>query len=513
MEIKPRAYQQAIFETAKKYNTLVVLPTGLGKTLIAVLLAKHRLEEFPNSKVLFLAPTRPLAAQQAEYFSKYLNHEIHLLTGRINPEKRAEIWKRAQIIFSTPQCIENDIKNNLISLHDVSLLIEDEAHRCLKNYSYTFVAKAYREQALNKRILGLTASPGSDLETIKEICQNLGIEKVEVRTRYSKDVRSYIQKLTLEIVKVELPEKIREVREKIKKIYDKKIEELKNRKLLDKEPTKKELLDLQARLQREIAKGSKDFNILRGLSACAKAIKLQYLIELIETQGVESAYNYMQELYEQARKKTSKAVMQIINSKEFQDAYLCMLKLIKDSVEHPKLMKLKEIVSEEMKKNPELRMIVFSQYRESVAKINKELRNLGIKSEMFIGQAKKKDYGMSQKEQQRILNDFRKGKLNCLVSTSVGEEGLDIPEVDVVIFYEPIPSAIRKVQRAGRTARLRPGKLIILLTKGTVDESYHWAAWHKERKMYKLLDELRKDLKSNFHIKTKKQKSLTDFSL
>ena len=184
-------------------------------------------------------------------------------------------------------------------------------------------------------------------------------------------------------------------------------------------------------------------------------------------------------------------------------------KLHENRYEHPKLHKLREIALEEIKQNSNAKLLIFSQYRDTVSRIVQELKANNIKSEIFIGQAKKKLLdGLSQKEQQLILYKFKTGEINALVSTSIGEEGLDIPEVNAVIFYEPIPSAIRKIQRAGRTARLKPGKLIILMTKQTRDEIYHWAAYHKEKKMYSALDSVKKDLeKTNFQEK-KEQKTL-----
>ena len=508
---RPRAYQETIFETAKKHNTLVVLPTGLGKTLIALMLAAQRLEKFPQSKILFLAPTRPLVEQHFHYFRKHFQdkYESHIFTGKINAAKRAEIWQSAQIIFSTPQCIQNDSKRKLIDLDNVSLLIEDEVHRCLKNYSYTYVAKIFLEQAKNARLLGLTASPSADPKLIRQICKNLSIDAVEVRTRESKDVKPYLQKLTRQIVHVELTEEMKEIRSLFQEIYKKKVEELKNRKLLFGRATKKNILDLQKRLHRIISSGNKHFNILKGVSVCAQAIKLQYLIELFETQSVESTYNYMQELFEQADQKKSKAAVHIIKASQFQNSYVLIMKLLKQKTEHPKFEKLKEIMQEEIKNNKEVRAIIFSQYRDTIKKINDELIKQGIKSNIFIGQAKRRFNGMTQKEQQLILHNFKEGKINCLVSSSVGEEGLDIPEVDLVLFYEPIPSAIRQIQRRGRTARLKPGKLIILMAKGTRDESSHWAAWHKERKMYGVLESLKKGMQKQQD--KKKQKKINEF--
>jgi Fanconi anemia group M protein len=508
---RPREYQKAIFETTKKYNTLVVLPTGLGKTLIALLLAFHRIEKFPNSKIVFLAPTRPLVEQHYNYFSKHLlkKYESHIFTGKINAKTRAELWEKTRIIFSTPQCIENDVKKNRINLSDVSLLIEDECHRCLKSYSYVFVAKNYAKEAKHPRILGLTASPGSKSTVIKKICKNLGINSVEIRTRESRDVKPYLQELQEEIIKVELSAEMQEIRSDLQEICNKKIDELKNRKLLFGRTTKTNIIQLQKKLQRMIFTGNRHFNILRGVSVCAQAIKLQHLLGLLETQGIETTRNYMEDLFEQDKQGKSKAVKQIVNSKEFGDAYLKIMDLYSKNIEHPKFEKLKEVMDKEIKHNKELRAIIFSQYRDSVAKIVQLLTIKGIKSSVFIGQAKRRTDGLTQIEQQAILREFKQGKINALVSTSIGEEGLDIPEVDLVIFYEPIPSAIRKIQRAGRTARLKPGKLIILMTKGTRDESYHWAAYHKEKKMYQAIEDIKQDFKSK--LKKKEQKQINEF--
>ena len=168
--IKPREYQEKITQTCLEKNCLVVLPTGMGKTLIALMVAIKRLEKFPLSKILILAPTKPLAEQHLESFKKNLPElyvDIQLFTGSVNAKKRKEIWKTANIIFSTPQCVANDLKKKLYDLSEVSLLVEDEAHRCVKNYDYNYAAKRYLEQAINPRMMGLTASPGSDSKIVE----------------------------------------------------------------------------------------------------------------------------------------------------------------------------------------------------------------------------------------------------------------------------------------------------------------------------------------------------------
>src|SRR3989344_7373097 len=377
--IQPRDYQIQIYQTCKEKNCLVVLPTGIGKTLVALMLAIDRLTKFPQSKILFLAPTRPLAEQHLNYFKKHLPElfaTMELFTGKVDAEKRKKLWQNADIIFSTPQCISNDLKNNLYGISDVSLLIEDECHRCLKNYAYTYVAEHYLKTAKNARVLGLTASPGADKSGIKEIFKNLGIEDVEIRTRESEDVKHYLQKLEFDVVKVDFPEEFNEILKLLKKIYEKKIEELKNRKLLFAPATKKNLLELQHRIMASITRGNRNFNMLAGASACAQAIKLGHALELLQTQTLSSLQNYMQDLFDQAAKKKSKAVQQLIKQPEFNQAYVKMVELIGRKIEHPKLAKLKEIVEQDITKSPKAKIIVFAQYRDTLVKICKNMNEI-----------------------------------------------------------------------------------------------------------------------------------------
>ena len=141
--ISPRYYQENIFKTCTEKNCLIVLPTGLGKTLIALMTAIHRMKQFPGEKVLFVAPTKPLIEQHFLTFKKHLPElfaDIQLFTGEINSTQRKKTWRTSDIIFSTPQCIANDLKKNLYNLSEVCLLVEDEAHRCIRNYDYNFLS-------------------------------------------------------------------------------------------------------------------------------------------------------------------------------------------------------------------------------------------------------------------------------------------------------------------------------------------------------------------------------------
>jgi len=508
--MEPREYQKTILEVAKEHNTLVVIPTGMGKTLIAFLLTKHYLEKYPRDKILILAPTRPLVEQHFKFFEQNLPElyaEMQMFTGKVESDKRKKLWENTNIIFSTPQCIANDLRKRKIDLSDVSLLVEDEAHRCLKNYDYTYIARKYIEQSQTegKRILGMTASPGSDKATIKKICENLNVQKIEVRNRESEDVKPYMQELENEIYKIDLSPSLIQTRAYIREIYEQKVKELKNRRLLFGPVSKKSLLELQGRLIRKLTSGNKHFSVLRGVSVCAQAIKLNHALELIETQGVTQAHNYFKKIIEDSNKGKSKASKQIAANPYFMKAFTELTKNL-GVREHPKMDKLKELVEKEIKSNPKARFIIFGQFRDTVVLINKQINQIpGINARVFVGQLKKGDTGLSQKEQQQVLNQFREREINVLTSTSIGEEGLDLPEVNVVIFYEPIPSAIRKIQRAGRTARLSSGKLITLITKKTKDEVNYFVSARREKKMYEVLGDMKKKLDN----KDKDDKQLT----
>ena len=116
--------------------------------------------------------------------------------------------------------------------------------------------------------------------------------------------------------------------------------------------------------------------------------------------------------------------------------------------------------------------------------IHEKLEKEGIKSVKFFGQATKDgEKGLSQKEQKKVIKSFKKGEYDVLISTSVAEEGIDIPAVDLVVLYEPVPSEIRMIQRRGRTGRKRTGRVKVLITNGTRDEGYYWSSIRKENRM------------------------------
>ncbi|MBW2982623.1 DEAD/DEAH box helicase [Candidatus Woesearchaeota archaeon] len=512
-DFKPRLYQETILSTTVSNNTLVVLPTGMGKTAISMMLAIQRFKQYPNSKVLILAPTRPLVEQHIETFKKYLDissEEFVVFTGFVKPEKRAELWKSAKIIFSTPQGLENDIITGRINLEDVSLLVFDEAHRAVGDYAYVFVAKQYYKKAKYPRILGLTASPGSEIEKIQEVVNNLFVEKVEVRTDQDPDVKPYIKEIKVEWIKVKLPPPFEEVQGLLKAIVKDRVSKLKKWGILQRKDisfvNKTDLLALQAQLRGRAASGEKDFVLWNAISVLAEIMKVQHGLELLETQGINALNEYLNKLQKEGYSSKTKAVKNIVADINFRSALIKTQTMFEKGFQHPKLIELQKLIEKEI--NEEVKIIVFNQYRDNAKNIVEELNKMDrVNAKLFVGQQKKSDSGLSQKEQKKMLDEFRNNEFNVLVATSVGEEGLDIPKVDLVVFYEPIPSAIRHIQRRGRTGRQEKGRVIILMTENTRDEGYRWSAHHKEKRMYRNL----LSLKSNLTLKDPSQDDLSRF--
>jgi ERCC4-related helicase/ERCC4-type nuclease len=495
--VERRKYQLDIAKEATKGSLMVVLPTGLGKTTVALLVLVNRLA---TGKILFLAPTRPLVEQHAAFLKKALaidDSRIQTFTGSILAEKRGTLWEDAQIIVSTPQIIENDLLSARITLRDVALLIFDECHRAVGNYSYVYIAEKYTEQAKEPLVLGMTASPGSEKEKIREICMSLGVERVESRTEYDYDVAPFIFKKGFEWRGIEVPAEIKRQKRVLDEVLAERVEELRKlgfvRKKKGKDISKTEILALRQMIVAQLAT-QKHADLYKALSLQAEVLKIKHAIDLIETQGVFAVKRYFERLRTEAfSKEGSKAAKRLLKDDKFVDA---MKAIASYEGEHPKLSALIEILQQEIRENPQTRIIVFTNYRDTAEMIVSALRDVkadkeGIRAVKFIGQASKEaDKGLKQKEQVEIINQFKEGVYNVLVATSVAEEGLDIPATDLVLFYEPIPSAIRSIQRKGRTARRKVGKVIVLIAKGTKDEAYYWLSRSKEREMRKRISEM-----------------------
>jgi Fanconi anemia group M protein len=482
-KVKKRLYQLNIFEKVKDKNSLVVLPTGLGKTIIAILVLAYKLSL--DKKILFLAPTKPLCEQHASFIKNATtlsNEDIAVVTGETySPSKREEIYNKTRVVVATPQTIENDIEKRLI-LDGFGLIIFDEVHRAVGDYSYVKIAEKYFS-VNGSQILGLTASPGSDFEKLKEAIVNLRIKQIEIRNELDEDVKPYLSSRDLRWQLIDMPAEIKQVMSKIDSILQVIIKDLQRyssqaKNLTFDKLSKKTLIEIQNRMKLNL--GRRGGSLYHGLSLVSAAIKLSHLRDMLTSQGVDIAKNYILKL----ENDRSRAAQKIKKHTIYEE--------IKKNIEqiqniHPKLEMVKKIIRNHFLEKNDARIMVFAEYRDTVDMLVTELNKIKqARVVRFIGQTRTNtEKGMSQIEQKQTLDNFRIGTYNILVSTSIGEEGIDIPATSLVLFYEPVPSAIRHIQRKGRTARDGlPGEVKILIMNNSRDEAYYWSSISKEKRMY-----------------------------
>jgi Fanconi anemia group M protein len=495
--LENRLYQEHIVASVLARNTLVVLPTGLGKTAIALRAIAEYLRRDPTRSILFMAPTRPLVLQHAKSVAETLFAPPPLvLTGTVSPERRAELLRPPQVIVATPQVVANDMAHGSFPIDSLSLIVVDEAHRAVGDYPYVAIGRA-NEAGPRARILAMTASPGSRMDRIRSVWANLGIEHVEYRTSDDPDVRPYVHGIGIETVEVAVPPEVQHLAIRVRAALRHQTDRLVALHLLPAGVVgKRDLLDLGNRLHREIAASRArgepaPANLWAAVTAQSAAMKASHALELVETQGVEAFRAFLER---QASDHPSPAQRAFLKDEEVVQAREALRGL---TLEHPKVEKAIEIVTAQLTASPDSRVIVFTQYRQTAELLEQEFARLGggvVRAARFVGQASRDgNEGMTQKVQSSLLDRFRSGEINCLIATSVAEEGLDVPSTDLVVLYEPVPDVIRSIQRRGRTGRARPGRAVVLVAQGTRDVGLQRGAGGKERRMHGMLERIEEE--------------------
>ncbi len=506
--VEEREYQRRIVEAARDRNTLIVLPTALGKTVISSLVAADVLYNYRDRRALVMAPTRPLCVQHMGVFQRVIRlpqEDFALLTGRIPSGYREAVWRgSSRIVFATPQVVRNDLLMRGLRLNEFGLLVFDECHRAVKEYAYTEVAQQYVRHSDYPLILGLTASPGSDIERVRMVCDSLFIEHVEYRCDEDPDVKPYIQPIIVEWRRVNLPLQYEPLRSILRGMLNERVRWLQSRGYLKdvfKDVTRRRLIELGAELRYNVEMSIEEERgpIYQAIIQQSSALTLFHMLELLETQGAYTLKMFIERMSEDDKRSHS-----TLTGEEVYGRFLELLNG-RCYAEHPKLELLKQAVREQLISSPGSRILIFTQYRDTAAHIADELNRVeGVRAERFVGQATKPgDKGLTQEQQAAMIEDLRRGYLNTLVATSIAEEGLDIPEVDLVIFYEPIPSEIRYIQRRGRTGRRTAGRVIILATNDTYDTTYLYASYRRVERMRSIATKLNSILKPVLRLRPK----------
>jgi len=491
--LEDRAYQRQLAEDALDDHTLVCLPTGLGKTTVSLLVTADRLAGEAANKALLLAPTKPLVTQHADFYREALDipdEEVVVYTGETRPDDRADLWSGARVVVATPEVVENDLVGSRIDLSAVVHCTFDECHRATGDYAYNYIAERYHEQARDPLATGMSASPGDDEEAILTVCGNLGLRQVSVMTDEDADVAEYTHRTDVEWERVELPEPVVGVRDALNEVIRERLTELKElgvTSTTQPDVSEREIRKIQGKL-RELMDNDQSAGY-EGMSYLAEVRKLRTAVTYAETQSVESLRRYFERQKQAARASgASKADQRMVSDPKVREAVRTAESY--DDL-HPKFRRARMLIAQTLGIEGGERVIVFTESRDTAETLTDFLgEHFGTRK--FVGQSDTEGSdGMTQTQQQETLDEFRAGEFEVLVSTSVAEEGLDVPEVDRVLFYEPVPTAIRAIQRKGRTGRRTEGAVTVLIAEDTRDEAYFWKARRDQKRMREELRSLK----------------------
>ena len=490
--IEARAYQLSAVDHCLTGSTLLVLPTGMGKTPIEIMVLAERLRSVAG-RGLMLAPTNALVNQHLADLRRFLNidpEEIVALTGSITPKKRAAIWASARVVVATPQVVRNDVQNGLTSLADIALLIVDEAHRATGKHAMAQVGDLYAEQQPGGLLLAATASPGYQEADIQEVCDRLRIVNIHARPPGDALLAPYATGLEVNDVLVEVPVELRELAKPLETWMMRIVDRLRRLGYYTRQGHITTGGLQEARQRISIAIGNEERIAYRAAKDNAIAMRLNNLVSYLLCQGVAATREALGRAGKSDEKETASA-------REFAaDPRIKQLGLtLAEMVEcHSKVTMVRRMVRRQLKESPDSRIIVFANFRDTVEEISRVLKDVELaKPQRFVGQASREgSAGMTQKVQLASLDAFRAGEANVLIATSVGEEGLDVPNADLVIFYEPIGSEIRTIQRRGRTGRQREGTVHVLIARDTRDEGARAAAKHREERMHRSIQQVRR---------------------
>jgi ERCC4-related helicase len=482
--IEFREYQFNIINAILRHgSTLVILPTGLGKTLIGTAVIADAISN--GKRALMLAPTKPLCEQHYNTLTSLLKLDkslIALLIGSVNKKQRMEAEQSVKLIIATPQTIANDLKSGNFSLEDFGVAVFDECHRAVGKYAYTYIANELSVR--NSLIVGLTASPGSRKDKINKLVDTLNIRHIEARISTDPDVVSYVMPKYMHIIRVKQTERIKQIANLIKPIAEESANSLNKMGLMNinnfERIPKGRLILLGNEIKRINAQGFRFgafFSYIRLLNAT-------HAYDLILTEGIHPFNVYMNNL--SAREKKSRAVQNLLSNKGIVEAMRLAKEALENGEEHEKVIAAIQVLHDYANKSA----IVFAQYRSTIKMLVDAFRKSGLNAVAFVG----KKEGVTQEKQKQVIEDFRSRKFNVLVASSIGEEGLDIPSVDLVLFYEPIPNEIRNIQRKGRTGRFRSGDVYVLVAENTKDEIYLYISAAREKRMLYLINSINRDL-------------------
>ena len=490
--IEARAYQLEAADEALTGSTMLVLPTAAGKTVIAWMVIAERLQS-TTGWALVIAPTVALVEQHLRGLVPVLQGiEPISVTGKNPVAKRVDLWGSSRVIVATPQVVRNDIVRGSLDLTDCSLLVVDEAHHATGEHAMAQVGEMYLSQASNPLVFATTASPGSRKDLVREVCSRLDIERIHLRATDDPMLVEHLAGLELQEIRVTVPDEIRELAEPLvlwqRGIVDR--QRRLGRYVMPGAISHAGLSNAMDRAQTAISRG--ESNAYQSVSQIATAMRLHHLINHLLSQGCAASREFLMRLSTGDR-STTKSTRGFLRDPRISG----LIRSLEEMDEmHSKVGAVRRLVRERLRRDSDSRVIVFATFRDTVSALEIAIADLkDARPVRFVGQSSRGgSEGLSAKQQVERLDEFRDGSANVLVATSVGEEGLDIPSADLVIFYEPVTSEIRTIQRRGRTGRHREGEVVVLIAEETRDEGAWAAAERREEYMRRAVHRVRREI-------------------
>lgn len=492
-DVPRRTYQYDISQVCFKHNTLVCLPTGTGKTFIAAVVIMNFYRWFPKSLIIFCATTRALVEQQINACNKYTNipeSDTVVLVGSTNSELRKNIWDDYRVVYATPQTIENEIKKDKLNPSKIALIVFDEAHHAHGKHSYCNITRSIAERSSQFRVLGLSATPGSNIDSIQDIIYNLMISKIVYKDDTDQDIAQYQHKTDIEYITVKADGDDEDVTVYLNQCIQFLANPLQNAQIITTMDTN--YLSRGAvfmAMNKYKSQGTSQLNYHKNMSYLLLLLSLTAMKEKLQKYGA----SFLDKAIKEFEKKPATQERKILMS---QPSYIQLSKKCQrmTNSSHPKLTKLQSILEEFFANSSDSRCIIFASLRDVAKNIEQQIRTVkNVKCHVFTGKSSTEtDEGINEKEQQAIVNLFRKGNINTIIATCVAEEGLDIGEVDLIVCYDVQASALRTFQRIGRTGRKRAGRVIFLLSEGVEERALNKALRTKNEVKDLLTNSLKK---------------------
>lgn len=456
-------------------NIIVWLPTGSGKTRAAAYVAKRHLETVDGAKVVVLVNRVHLVSQHCEEFSRMLERRwaITTLSGNMGPRAGfGHVARRHDLLICTAELLQKALaspeEEEHVELNAFSLLVVDECHHTHKDTVYNIILSRYLELKLQRtrplpQVLGLTASPGTGgastlegaIDHVLQLCANLDTWRI----MSPQDHRLQLQEHSHQPCK-QYDLCYRHTQDPFGDML---------KKLMDQIHDHLEMPELRRDFgtqtyEQQVVELSQDAAEAGLLDRRVYALHLRRYNDALlihDTVRAVDALDTLRDFYN--RERATKT--QILHGERwllalFDDHENELTRLATSSPENPKLEVLEAILLKQFRSPDSPRGIIFTRTRQSAHSLllwlqqQPGLQTVDIRPQVLIGAGnnsqKTQLIQMTQRDQQEVIQKFRNGTLNLLVATSVAEEGLDIPQCNVVVRYGLLTNEISMVQARGR---------------------------------------------------------------